>query len=484
MGGGKRRREGTGGTGRMPVSGPGDCPRPHSARHSTLTLPALPTPSAPPARRGTEGYAVLVALVAGLALGSGIAASGNARLLQWATAIQPVGTLWVNAIRMTVIPLVVSLLITGVASVADLRSVGRLGGRTLVVFGGLLVVCAVVPAVVLPPVFALFPWPSGGVPLPPGAADAAQQLRAGGAPAGIVDWFVSLVPPNPVEAAASGNMVSLIVFVFLVALAAARSDASVREPFVRFVRSLGEVMLLLVRWIIALAPVAVFALVLPLAAQSGAMLVGAVGFYIAAFAIGCAVVTAVYYPIVAALGGIGIGRFARAVLPTQLIGISCSSSIASLPAMVSSADALAIPSRVSGFVLPLAVSVFKPAAGVAWIAGALFVGRVYGLEVGPRELGIIAAAAIFLSFAAPGVPRGAFLLLTPLFTAIGLPAEGIGVLIAVDLIPDMCATVVNVTGDVAATALVARRQGDSDAGGRSGAPHDTFGADAGAALQE
>ncbi len=104
-----------------------------------------------------------------------------------------------------------------------------------------------------------------------------------------------------------------------------------------------------------------------------------------------------------------------------------------------------------------AVSVFKPAAGVAWVVGVLFVSRVYGVEIGVRELGIVAAAAIFLSFAAPGVPRGAFLLLTPLLTAIGLPAEGVGVLIAVDLIPDMFATVVNVTGDVAATALVARQ---------------------------
>ncbi|GMV08784.1 MAG TPA: dicarboxylate/amino acid:cation symporter [Gemmatimonadaceae bacterium] len=433
----------------------------------------MPTHPTTFARRGAEGTAVLAALVAGLALGTAVAASGSPRLLAWATAIQPIGTLWVNAIRMTVIPLVVSLLITGVASVADLGRMGRLGGRTLLTFGGLLLVCAVIPALVLPPVFALFPWPSGGVPLPPGAAEAARALRTGDAQAGIVDWFTSLVPPNPVEAAASGNMVSLIVFTFLVALAAARSDGAVREPLVRFFKSLGEVMLLLVRWIIALAPVAVFALVLPLAAQSGALLVGAVGFYVAAFAIGCAIVTAACYPIVALLAGVGPRRFARAVLPTQLIGISCSSSIASLPAMVASADALGVPARVSGFVLPLAVSVFKPAAGVAWIAGALFVARVYGLDIGARELGIVAAAAVFLSFAAPGVPRGAFLLLTPLFSAIGLPAEGIGVLIAVDLIPDMCATVVNVTGDVAAAVIVARgeedaRHAEGDAQGAAG----------------
>ncbi len=422
---------------------------------------------APGRSRRMEGMGVLVALVAGLALGSVVALSGDARLLRAADALQPVGTLWVNAIRMTVIPLVASLLITGVAGVADLRLVGRLGGRTLLVFGGLLVVCAVVPALLMPPVMAALPWPAGTIPLPPGSAEAAAAVQASGTPVGVVEWFTTLVPPNPVEAAASGNMVSFIVFIFLVALATARSAPEAREPLVRFFKALGDVLLLLVSWIIALAPVAVFCLVLPLAARSGASLAGAVGLYIASFAIGCLLVTALYYPIVAVLGGIGVGRFARRVLPAQLIGVSCSSSIASLPAMVSSATALDIPPRVSGFVLPLAVSVFKPAATVAWIVGALFVGRIYGVDVDARALGIIAAAGIFLSFAAPGVPRGAFLLLTPLFTAIGLPAEGIGVLIAVDLIPDMFATVVNVTGDVAATALVARGEG---APGASGAP--------------
>jgi Na+/H+-dicarboxylate symporter len=405
--------------------------------------------------RGGEGAAVLVALLAGLALGVGVAWSRNDRLLRLALSIQPIGTLWVNAIRMTVIPLVVSLLITGVASVADLRSTGRLGTRALAVFGGLLVTCALVPAVVMPVVFSLFPWPTGTIPLPPGATEAASLVAGAHAPVGVVEWFTTLIPANPIEAAATGNMVSLVVFVFLVALAAARSAPAVREPLVSFFRSMGDVMLLLVRWIIALAPVAIFCLVVPLAAQSGASLVGAVGFYIASFAIGCAIVVALLYPLVRLVGGVTIGDFARAVLPTQLIGMSCSSSIATLPAMVSSAERLGIAPRVSGFVLPLAVSVFKPAAGVAWVTGSLFVARVYGVTLDARALGIVAAAAVFLSFAAPGVPRGAFLLLTPLFVAIGLPAEGIGVLIAVDLIPDMFATVVNVTADVAATAMVA-----------------------------
>jgi Na+/H+-dicarboxylate symporter len=154
------------------------------------------------------------------------------------------------------------------------------------------------------------------------------------------------------------------------------------------------------------------------------------------------------------------------VLPAQSVAFASSSSIASLPALVEGAErVLELPKRVTGFVLPLAVSTFKIAAPVSWTIGALFIGWFYGVPLGPGALATVAFASIFLAFAAPGVPRGAFLMLTPLFLAIGLPAEGIGILIAVDAIPDLFATLLNVTGYMAATTIVARqvpgREGDS-----------------------
>jgi Na+/H+-dicarboxylate symporter len=162
------------------------------------------------------------------------------------------------------------------------------------------------------------------------------------------------------------------------------------------------------------------------------------------------------YPAVAVFGGIPISRFARAALPAQLIAFGSSSSIASLPALIESGErGLALPDRITGFVLPLAVSAFKVAAPVSWTIGALFVGWFYGVPLHARELATVAFAAVFLAFAVPGVPRGAFIMLTPLFVTIGLPAEGIGILIAVDALPDTFATVLNVTGDLAAAALVA-----------------------------
>jgi proton glutamate symport protein len=216
--------------------------------------------------------------------------------------------------------------------------------------------------------------------------------------------------------------------------------------------------LILERWVVLMAPAVSYALVLPLAAHAGAALAGAIGFYIVAYSVACVAVSLLLYPVVAALAGIPMRRFARAALPSQLIAFSSSSSVASLPALVESAErGLELPSRATGFVLPLAVSTFKLAAPVSWTVGALFVGWFYGVPLHAPQLATVAFAAVFLAFAAPGVPRGAFIMLTPLFLAIGLPAEGIGILIAVDAIPDTFATVLNVTGDLVAAVLVARK---------------------------
>ncbi|HYM22913.1 MAG TPA: cation:dicarboxylase symporter family transporter, partial [Vicinamibacterales bacterium] len=163
------------------------------------------------------------------------------------------------------------------------------------------------------------------------------------------------------------------------------------------------------------------------------------------------------YPVVALAGRTRVNSFARAALPGQLIAFSSSSSIASLPALVEGAEqTLRLPDEVTAFVLPLAASTFKFAAAVSWPFGALFVAWFYRVDLHVPQYATIAAACVFLGFVAPGVPRGAFLMLAPLFLAIGLPVEGIGILIAVDALPDLFATVLNASGDLAAAALVAR----------------------------
>jgi len=405
-----------------------------------------------------ESTRVLVALGAGVAGGTAIAASGNESLLRAADLLAPVGALWVNAIRMTVIPLVVSLLITGVASATDLKSIGRLGGRTVLVFLLLLAGTAIIVMPLGRPLFALLP-PHGVAPPPPGAAEAAGQIATSGQTQSLSAWLTSLLPANPIAAAATGAMVPLILFTLLFALAIARSPAPARATLVGFFQALGNAMLTLVRWVVMVAPIGVFALVLPLAAHSGTAFAGAISFYIVAYSAASLAMTALLYPVVALAGNLPMRRFARAALPAQLIAFSSSSSVASLPALVESAErSLGLPSRVTGFVLPLAVSTFRVAAPLSWTVGALFVGWFYRIPLHTMNLATIAFAAVFLAFVAPGVPRGAFIMLTPLFLAIGLPADGIGILIAADAIPDTVSTMLNVTGDLAAAVLVARAE--------------------------
>lgn len=407
-----------------------------------------------------ESTRVVVSLAIAVAIGIAIGAVHSVPLLRATDFIAPLGILWVNAIRMTVFPLVVSLIITGVASATDVASVGKLGARTLTVFIVLLIGTAFVVMPFAPFLFALLPNDAVRPPLPSGAAQAASEVAASGQNLTFAQWLTSLITSNPIASAANGQIVPLIIFTLLFALAITRAPSAARGSLVAFFQALGDAMLVLVRWIILLAPIGVFALVLPIAARAGAAFVGAIGFYMVAYSVASLVATALLYPVVVFFARIPLKRFARAVLPAQLVALSTSSSLAALPALVEGAEReLELPERVNGFVLPLAVSMFKIAGPVSWTVGALFIGWFYNVPLGVRELATIAVASVFLGFAGPGIPRGAFISLAPLFVAIGLPAEGIGILIAVDAIPDIFSTVLNTTGNMAATAIVAKTEG-------------------------
>ncbi len=401
---------------------------------------------------------VLIGLAAGLGLGLVLAPaeSGLAgAVVDW---IAPVGTLWVNAIRMTVIPLLVSLLLVGITR-AGTGTVARIGSRTLAWFVALVTFSAAVGGLLAP----LFLRVLGAdrVRIPDLAGDAGFASSEVTLPP-FSDWFTGLLPANPVRAAADGSILPLVLFTVIFGLAATRIAPDHRERVRAASEAVADTMFVIVGWILAAAPVGVFALALGLAARTGvALLAAVVGFLVVSCALVVLVTTALY-PMVRAFGGVPVTSFARAAAPAQAVGFSTRSSLATLPVMMEAAnDALRLPTHVSGLVLPAAVSLLKYASPVVRITGTFFVAGLFGVSLGPVEWAAIVAGIGALSFYSPGIPSGGLFVMAPLYQAFGLPLEGIGILIALDIVPDMFITASNVTADLAVATVLGEDEGEA-----------------------
>ena len=411
-----------------------------------------PPGSRPTTSDSRTALLTLAALLLGLAVGITVAASGSsyaARVVGW---LEPVGTLWVNAIRMTVIPLIVASLIVAVTSTGP-RTVGRLGTRALVIFFVLLVAVAVISVLTAPPLFSRLAIDSAAAQSVRGSAAAVQRPEL----PSFASWLVSLVPINPIKAAADGAILPLIVFTLAFSLALGRVAASARESVVGFFDGVAQAMTTLVGWILALAPYGVFALALSLATRLGAGVFGAVGFYLAAHSGILIVSTLFLYPCVVLLGRVSPGRFARAALPAQVVAVSTRSSMAALPTMLIAAQRdLSLPQAVTSFALPLAVSTFRLNTPVSWVVAPLFIAKLYGVELDGTQIVTMAVTAVLMSFSVPGIPSGGLFVVAPFFATLGLPPESIGVLIALDVVPDVFKTLLNVTGHLTSVTILAR----------------------------
>lgn len=398
----------------------------------------------------------LIALVAGLAAGILISTSTSSALHSFAAALEPVGTVWVNAIRMTVIPLVVSLLIATIAEEKDIRAVGRLGGRAVAMYVVILSTLALATFLAAPPLFALLHMDSASAASLRNASSA-----AGAAPAlpSFTSWLVGLIPANPVKAAVDGAMLPVIVFAVAFAAALARIDGAHRATATALFRGLADAMLVIVGWVLALAPIGVFCLAVALAERVGAGVAGAVAFYLALHSGFLIVATVALYAAIRILTDVPLSQFARALIPAQLVAITTRSSVASLPAMIDGATrVLHLPQKVSGFALPFGVSVFRLNQAVTWIASALFVSKLYGAPLSTNQLAFLAACSVAMSFSIPGIPSGGLFIIAPFFVSVGLPIEGMGILLALDAIPDVFKTLLNVTSQMATTVLLARAE--------------------------
>ena len=397
---------------------------------------------------------ILAALVAGLALGIAFGAASPA-VQEWAQAI---GTLWLNGLRMTIIPLIVALLVTGVAATADAASTGRLAGGAVALMLGLLWASAGLAAVVTPLLLGWFPMPAA-------SAEALRIALSGAEPVGDVPGFseflLSLVPTNPVAAAAGDQILPLILFTAVFALAVIRLDAEPRGRLVGFFSALADAMLVVIGWVLALAPAGVFALAFVVGAKAGTAAIGALAHYVLIVTGVGGVILVLAYALAAFGGRAGLGRFARAVVPAQAVALSTQSSLASLPPMLRSTERLGVPPAVADVVLPLAVAIFRVTGPAMNLAVVIYVANWYGVAITPGAMlaGVAAAAITTLgSVSLPG-QLSFVTAIAPICIAVGVPIEPLALLIAVETFPDIMRTVANVTMDVAVTRTVAERLG-------------------------
>lgn len=382
---------------------------------------------------------------------------GYPQLASVAVGIRPIGTLFVSLLSMVVIPLIAAALFAGITKLGDLRTVGRLLFRALTFFWATAlagIVIGILVGAVLLPRTALTSEQQAAVQVA-GGADAAIQRAAENIPT-VAQFIVQLVPANPFKAAADGNLLPVIVFVTIFAVAAATLPLERRASLTNIADAVTETLIRVVHWVLLLAPVGIFALVAALVTQLGWRLLVAMAWFVVAVIAGIVLFIAlVYLPSLVLLARLAPRRFFRGAFPSMLMGFSTTSSMAALPTMLEAADKeLQLPRSVSGFVLPLGASLNRGGSAVFQAVAVVFIARLYDVPFGAAQM-LAAGAAVFLaSLTVAAVPSGSVISLLPAFQAAGLPISGISLLIGLDRIPDMFRTMTNVTGHLTGAVVV------------------------------
>ncbi len=385
----------------------------------------------------------LLAGIAGAAMGAPQGVSDVAGLI---------GGLWLRALQMTIIPLVAALLVLGLAQMIFAARVGTVARRMLVILVAAQLAGGAFTTAAMPALLRAFPVPQGA------SAFLAQTPAEVGEVPGVLDFMASLVSPNIIAAAADTAMLPLTLFFVMFAVAITRLPEDQGERLLGFFHALGNAMLLIIGWVLGIAPVGVFALAFGVGVQSGGGAFAALGHYVLTVTAMGTFVLALAYGVAVLGGRIGLVRFARAMLPAQAVALSTQSSLASLPAMLDSAGRLGLRASTAEFVLPLAVVVFRATSAAMNLAVVYYIVALAGVEV-PLTVaiaGILIASVISLS--AVSLPGSISFVVSigPIALAMGVPVEPLALLVAVEMLPDLMRTLGNVTMNVAVTSAVDR----------------------------
>ncbi len=399
-------------------------------------------------------FAIALGLIGGLALGLA-AAITNSPVLMWiAVGVEPIGDAFVNLLKMVVLPLIASVVFVGVSSLGDLRRLGRMGAITMGFFATAAIVGVLMGMGIMR---VMLPWASEAATQAVTAAsvEASTSLQP-------IQFLLDLIPSNPFQVAAEGALLPLIVFTVLVAAAAGALPDAERDRLFNLAQAVAAALIKLVHWILWIAPVGVFALAAPVTARAGwAVLQSLITFVLAVLLALTLYIGVLYLPTVRFLARRGVGSFMRACVSPQAIAAAATSSPATVPAMLEAAGELKVSKAVAGFVIPLGAGIGRGGSAVFQGAGIVFLAWLYGVPLAAAGVGGAILATFIVSFAVASVPGGSVLSMAPAISTIGIPLDGLAVLLSIDRIPDMARTATNVTGTMTATVLVNRFEGDT-----------------------
>lgn len=411
---------------------------------------------------------ILIGLIAGGVLGGVANWLQIAPMISLFSALEPLGTAFINLITMIVIPLVVASLLVGTASLGNLRKLGRIGGKTLAYYMSTTAV-----AVTIGLGLANVIKPGGGVSETTrdelasryGGAALERMDLADQAP-GWVETLMSIIPRNPVQAAANMDLLSLIFFTICFGAALTVIQADRRDAVLNFFHGINEASMVLINWIMELAPYAVFVLIAAVVSNFGLDLLQSLLIYTGVVVLGLLMhAFGTYALVLRFLGRLNPLRFYKRIAAVPLLAFSTSSSNATLPLTIETAkDELGVSDEVASFVLPLGATINMDGTALYQAVAVMFIAQIYGIDLSLADQLIVVLTATLASVGAAGVPSAGIITLIIVLNSVGMGQHvqaGIALILGVDRILDMLRTSVNVTGDLSCSAFIARTEGET-----------------------
>lgn len=407
---------------------------------------------------------ILLSLVLCLAIGTMAAAWRPEQALYIAEGIQPIGTIWLHALQMTIVPLVTSLLITGIAATAERAKASKLATRAFVTFLVLLWISSALGGALT---LGFLNW----WPLAPDSAAAlrgalAQSTPEIGTVPPFTEFLVAMVPSNAITSAATDAFLPLILFTTIFAFAVTRLPEDERRTINAFFQAIANAMLVVINWVLWLGPIGVGALAYVVGARAGTSAFGALLHYVAIVSSVGIVLWLLTIPYIWIMGRVSPLTYARAIGPSQAVALSTQSSLASLPAMLRATEKLGVPVAHSGVTLPIGVAIFRWTGPAMNFAVAIYVAHWFGIHLGPGQIAAGVAAGAITTMGAVGLPGTVSFVssIAPIAIAMGVPILPLGLLVAVETIPDIFRTLGNVAMYVCTSKSISLRAGDSDPG--------------------